>query len=51
MAITFLHVNDGNYSVIVCFSKIAATIIVLKKLVKMGKKFLFICVLCTNDQH
>jgi hypothetical protein len=39
VAINFLHVNNGNYSVIVCFSKIAITIIVSTKLVKMGRKF------------
>jgi len=38
MVVNFLHVNDGNYSIIVCFSKITATIIVSRKLVRMGRK-------------
>jgi hypothetical protein len=38
MAINFLHVNDINYSITVCFFKIVVTIIVLKKLVRMGRK-------------
>jgi hypothetical protein len=36
--INFLHVNNGNYSVIVCFSKIVITIIVSRKLMRMGGK-------------
>ncbi len=39
MAINFLHVNKKNYSVNICFSKISTTIIVSKKLVRMGRKF------------
>jgi len=34
-----LYVNDGNYSINVCFSKIATTITVSRKLVRMGRKF------------
>jgi len=33
-----LHVNYENYFITVYFSKIAATIIVSRKLVKMGRK-------------
>jgi hypothetical protein len=33
-----LHVNNGKYFVIICFSKIATTIITSKKLVRMGRK-------------
>ncbi len=39
VAINFLHVNKKNYSVNICFSKISTTIIVSKKLVRMGRKF------------
>jgi hypothetical protein len=39
MVVNFLHVNDRNYSIVVCFSKIATIIIVSRKLVKMGGKF------------
>ncbi len=39
MAVNFLHVNDKNYSVIVCFSKIVLAITISRKLVKMGRKF------------
>jgi hypothetical protein len=38
MAINFLHVNNGNYSIIVCFSKIVTTITTSRKLVRMGRK-------------
>jgi len=38
VAINFLHVNYENYFITVYFSKIAATIIVSRKLVKMGRK-------------
>ncbi len=38
MAVNFLHVNYENYFITVYFSKIAATIIVSRKLVKMGRK-------------
>jgi len=34
VAINFLHVNNGNYFVIVCFS----TIIASRKLVRMGRR-------------
>ncbi len=37
--VNFLHVNDENYFIIVCFSKIYTTIIVSRKLVRMGRKF------------
>ncbi len=39
MAINFLHVNDRNYSITICFSNIVVVIIASKKLVKMGRKF------------
>jgi hypothetical protein len=39
MAVNFLYVNGENYFIIVCFSKIAATITASRKLVKMGRKF------------
>jgi len=39
MAINFVYDNGGNYFVIVCLSKIATTIIVSRKLVRMGRKF------------
>jgi hypothetical protein len=39
VVINFLHVNDENYFFIVCFSKIVATIIASRKLVRMGSKF------------
>jgi hypothetical protein len=38
MAVNFLHVNDRNYFVIICFFKIIAAIIVSRKLVRMGRK-------------
>jgi hypothetical protein len=38
-AVNFLHVNDGNYFVIIWFFKIVATITVSRKLVRMGRKF------------
>jgi hypothetical protein len=38
VAVNFLHVNYENYFITVYFSKIAATIIVSRKLVKMGRK-------------
>ncbi len=38
MAVNFLHVKDINYSITVCFFKIVVTIIVLKKVLKMGRK-------------
>ncbi len=38
MVVNFLHVNNGNYSIIICFSNIAATIIISRKLVRMGRK-------------
>ncbi len=34
-----LHVNNRNYFVIVCFSKIVVTIIASRKLARMGRKF------------
>ncbi len=37
--VNFLHVNDENYFVTVCFSKIAVAIIISRKLVRMGRKF------------
>jgi hypothetical protein len=37
--VNFLHVNGENYSVTVCFFKIVVTIIVSRKLVRMGRKF------------
>ncbi len=39
VVVNFLHVNGGNYSVTICFSNIATTIIVSRKLVRMGRKF------------
>ncbi len=36
--VNFLHVNGGNYFIIVCFFKIVAAIIISRKLVRMGKK-------------
>ncbi len=39
MVVNFLHVNDRNYCIIVCFSNIVATIIISRKLVRMGRKF------------
>jgi len=43
VVINFLHVNGGNYSIIVCFSKIVTTIIISIKLVRMGRKiYLFV---------
>jgi hypothetical protein len=39
MVVNFLHVNDINYSIIVCFSKTATIITISRKLVKMGGKF------------
>jgi len=39
VAVNFLHVNDKNYSIIVRFFKIVTTIIVLKKLMRMDRKF------------
>jgi hypothetical protein len=39
VAVNFLHVNGGNYSVVICFSKIAATITASRKIVRMGRKF------------
>jgi hypothetical protein len=38
-AVNFLHVNDENYFVIICFFKIAASITVSRKLVRMSRKF------------
>jgi len=37
--VNFLHVNSKNYFVIVCFSKIVATIIASRKLARMGRTF------------
>ncbi len=37
--VNFLHVNGGNYFVIVCFYKITTAIIASRKLVRMGRKF------------
>jgi hypothetical protein len=39
VAVNFLHVNDENYFIVVCFSNIVATIIASRKLVRMGRKF------------
>ncbi len=38
MAINFLRVNDENYSITICFFRIATTIIASRKLVKMGRR-------------
>jgi len=38
VAINFLHVNNKNYFITICFSKIAATISISRKLVRMGRK-------------
>jgi hypothetical protein len=39
VVVNFLHVNGQNYSIIVCFSNIVATIIISRKLVRMARKF------------
>jgi hypothetical protein len=39
VVVSFLHVNNENYFVFVCFSKIVATITASRKLVRMGRKF------------
>jgi hypothetical protein len=51
VVVNFLHVDDENYFITICFSKIVVTINVSKKLVRMGRKFLFVCVLCKTDRH
>jgi len=38
VALNFLHVNGKNYFVTICFFKIAATITISRKLVRMGRK-------------
>jgi len=38
MTINFLHVNNKNYFLVICFCKIVATITVSRKLVRMGRK-------------
>ncbi len=38
IVVNFLRVNNKKYFVIVCFSKIATTIIASRNLVKMGRK-------------
>ncbi len=38
MIVNFLHVNNINYFVTICLSKIVVAITVLKKLVRMGMK-------------
>jgi hypothetical protein len=38
MVVNFLHVNNENYFVTTCFSRIATTITTSKKLVRMGRK-------------
>ncbi len=42
VAINFLRVNNKNYFVVVCFSRIATTITSSRKLVRMGKKICLI---------
>jgi hypothetical protein len=39
MTVNFLHVNDGNYFVTVCFYRIPIAITASRKFVRMGRKF------------